>query len=253
MSGHSKWATIRRTKEANDAKRGQLFTKIGRELTIAVREGGPDPEGNFRLRLILDKAKRANMPKENIERAIKRGTGELKGEAALEETTYEGYGPHGTAIMVRTLSDNKNRAAAEVRHAFSRFGGNLGTEGCVSWMFSRKGYITIKPGDNDPDEIALTAIDAGAEDVNVSEDLVEVYTKPEDLKRVQEALAVASYEITNAQISYTPQSMVTLDEKATLQNMKLLEALEELEYVQEVFSNLDISDETAAKYEEEAA
>jgi YebC/PmpR family DNA-binding regulatory protein len=253
MSGHSKWATIRRTKEANDAKRGQLFTKIGRELTVAVREGGPDPEGNFRLRLILDKAKRANMPKENIERAIKRGMGELKGEAALEETTYEGYGPHGTAIMVRTLSDNKNRTAAEVRHAFARFGGNLGAEGCVSWMFSRKGYITIKPGDNDPDEIALTAIDAGAEDVNVGDDLVEVYTKPEDLKRVQEALAAASYEITNAQISYTPQSMVTLDEKATLQNMKLLEALEELEYVQEVFSNLDISDEVAAKYEEEAA
>jgi len=253
MSGHSKWATIRRTKEANDAKRGQLFTKIGRELTVAVREGGPDPEGNFRLRLILDKAKRANMPKENIERAIKRGMGELKGEAALEETTYEGYGPHGTAIMVRTLSDNKNRTAAEVRHAFARFGGNLGAEGCVSWMFSRKGYITIKPGDNDPDEIALTAIDAGAEDVNVGDDLVEVYTKPEDLKRVQEALAAASYEITNAQISYTPQSMVTLDEKATLQNMKLLEALEELEYVQEVFSNLDISDDVAAKYEEEAA
>lgn len=253
MSGHSKWATIRRTKEANDAKRGQLFTKIARELTIAVREGGPDPEGNFRLRLILDKAKRANMPKENIEHAIKRGTGELKGEAALEETTYEGYGPHGTAIMVRTLSDNKNRTVAEVRHAFSRYGGNLGADGCVSWMFSRKGYITIAPGDNDPNEIALAAIDAGAEDVNVGDDLVEVYTKPEDLKRVQEALAAASYEITNAQISYTPQSTVTLDEKATIQNMKLIEALEELEHVQEVFSNLEIPDEIVAKYEAEAA
>ena len=132
MSGHSKWATIRRSKEANDSKRGQLFTKIGRELVIAVREGGPDPESNFRLRLILDKARRANMPKDNVERAIKRGTGELKGEAALEETTYEGYGPHGTAIMVHTLSDNKNRTVAEIRHAFTRHGGNLGADGCVS-------------------------------------------------------------------------------------------------------------------------
>lgn len=253
MSGHSKWATIRRSKEANDSKRGQMFTKIGRELVIAVREGGPDPESNFRLRLILDKARRANMPKDNVERAIKRGTGELKGEAALEETTYEGYGPHGTAIMVHTLSDNKNRTVAEIRHAFTRHGGNLGADGCVSWMFTRRGYIAVNPGDNDPDDIALTAIDAGAEDVDVSNDLVEVYTKPEDLKSVQEALAAASYEINSAEHYYSPQSMASLDEKATLQNMKLLEDLEGLEYVQEVFSNLDISDEMAAKYEAEAA
>jgi YebC/PmpR family DNA-binding regulatory protein len=253
MSGHSKWATIRRSKEANDSKRGQLFTKIGHELVIAVREGGPDPESNFRLRLILDKARRANMPKDNVERAIKRGAGELKGEAALEETTYEGYGPHGTAIMVHTLSDNKNRTVAEVRHAFSRHGGNLGSDGCVSWMFARKGYISINPGDNDPEEVALTAIDAGAEDVEIGDGIVEVYAKVEDFKAVQEALAAASYEITSAQLSYTPQSMVSLGEKATLQNMKLLEALEELEDVQEVFSNLDISDDLAAKYEAEAA
>ncbi|MBC7257388.1 MAG: YebC/PmpR family DNA-binding transcriptional regulator, partial [Chloroflexi bacterium] len=143
MSGHSKWATIKRTKSANDAKRGQLFTRLGREIMIAVREGGPDPESNFRLRLVIDKAKRANMPKENIERAIKRGAGEGGDAAELVECIYEGYGPNGTAILVQALTDNRNRTVSEVRHTFSRYGGNLGADGCVSWMFSRKGYITV--------------------------------------------------------------------------------------------------------------
>lgn len=253
MSGHSKWATIRRSKGANDAKRGQLFTKLGHEIVIATREGGADPEANFRLRLILDKARQSNMPKDNIERAIKRGSGELKGADDLQEVMYEGYGLHGTAIIAQGLSDNRNRTVSEVRHVFSRFGGNLGADGCVAWMFARKGYISIDPKDNDPEEIALVAIDAGAEDVDISDNLVEVYTQLQDFKAVEEALSGAMYEITSAQLSWIPHSSLSLDEKDTLQTMKLIEALEELEDIQQVFSNLDISDEMLTKYEAQAA
>lgn len=253
MSGHSKWATIRRSKGANDAKRGQLFTKLGHEIVIAAREGGPDPEANFRLRLVLDKARQANMPKENIERAIKRGSGELKGADELQEVMYEGYGPNGVAIIALGLSDNRNRTVSEVRHTFSRHGGNLGSDGSVAWMFARKGYISIDPKDNDPEEIALIAIDSGAEDVEVSDGMVEVYTQVQDFKTVEEALANASFEITNAQLSWIPQSTMSLDEKQTLQTMKLIEALEDLDDIQQVFSNLDISDELMAKYEAQAA
>jgi len=253
MSGHSKWATIRRSKGAADAKRGQLFTKIGHELAIVAREGGPDPEANFRLRLVLEKAKRANMPKENIERAIRRGSGQAQDGSSLEEAIYEGYGPHGTAILVQVLSDNRNRTVSDVRRAFSRHGGNLGADGCVAWMFSRKGYMLISPGDNDPEEIGLVAIDAGAEDVDVGDDGVEVYTQPEDFKKVQEAMVAAQHEVTNAQLYWKPQTTMALSEKDTFQTMKLLESLEELDDVQEVFSNLDMSDEMIAKYEAEAA
>ncbi|HHX64899.1 MAG TPA: YebC/PmpR family DNA-binding transcriptional regulator [Chloroflexi bacterium] len=252
MSGHSKWASIKRSKAANDSKRGQIFTKIGHEIAIAVREGGADPEANFRLRLVLEKARRANMPKDNIERAIKRGSGEGGSGNELAECIYEGYGPHGTAIIVEALTDNRNRTVSEIRHVFSRHGGNLGAEGCVAWMFSRKGYIAITPGDNDPEEIALVAIDAGAEDVEINEDLVEVYTPMDQFKAVQENLQDASYEITNAQLSWVPQSNITLGEKETIQNMKLLELLEDLDDVQEVYSNLEIGDETIAKYESAA-
>src|SRR4030042_4864760 len=161
MSGHSKWSTIKRTKQANDAKRGHVFTKIGHEIAIAVREGGADADANFRLRLALDKAKRANMPKDNLERAIKRGSGELKDEAEFIEGIYEGYGPHGTAIMAQVLSDNRNRTVAEVRHVFSRHGGTLGADGSVAWMFTHRGYIAIEPGEKDPEEIALEALAAG--------------------------------------------------------------------------------------------
>lgn len=252
MSGHSKWATIKRSKGAADAKRGQLFTKLGHEIVIAAREGGSDPNANFRLRLVLDKARQANMPKDNIERAIKRGAGELKGEAELEESMYEGYGPHGTAILVQVLSDNRNRTVSDVRHVFSRHGGNLGSDGCVAWMFTRKGYIALEPGDNDPEEVALVAIDAGAEDVEITDELIEVYTRLEDFRAVQEMLA-QQYEISAAQLPWIPQSTMTLGEKETFQTMKLIEALEELEDVQEVFSNLDVSDEMMTKYEAEAA
>ena len=263
MSGHSKWASIKRSKAANDAKRGKIFTRIGHEIAIAVGEGGPDPDANFNLRVVLDKARGANMPKSNIERAIKRGSGELKGTADLVESLYQGYGPHGTAIMVHVLSDNKNRAVSGVRHGFSRHGGNLGSEGCVAWMFSRKGYVAVDPGDQDPEGIALLAIDAGAEDVETGGGIVEVYTRVEDFKGVQEVLseygasreATASegdatpFRIVSAQLSWIPQTTMELGERETLQTMKLLESLEDLDDVQEVFSNLDISDDVIAKYE----
>lgn len=253
MSGHSKWATIKRQKGANDAKRGQIFTKLGREIVIAVREGGPDPEANFRLRLVLDKARQANMPKDNIERAIKRGSGENADGSQVEEYTYEGYGPHGTAMIVQALTDNRNRTVSEVRHVFSRYGGNLGADGCVAWMFSRKGVISVAVGDDDPDEVALVAIDAGADDVEIGEDTVEVYTEMGDFRTVRDALSEAGYEILDAQLSWLPQSLLTLAEKEALTNLKLMEALEELDDVQQVYSNLDISDEVLASYENEAA
>jgi YebC/PmpR family DNA-binding regulatory protein len=252
MSGHSKWATIKRAKAANDAKRGKLFTKIGREIAVAVREGGPDPDMNIRLDTVLDKAKQANMPKDNIERAIKRGMGVSPDGGELEERIYEGYGPHGTALMVHVLTDNVKRAVSDIRHSFSRYGGNLGSDGCVAWMFDRKGYITIKFGDSDPEELALMAIDAGAEDVEIGDEMVEIYTDVENTKTVQDALSDLT-KIENTTLAWMPQSHVTLSEKDTVQTMKLIEALEDLDDVQEVFSNLEIADEVIARFEAEAA
>ncbi|KPL18506.1 MAG: transcriptional regulator [Anaerolineae bacterium SM23_84] len=250
MSGHSKWATIKRQKGVADARRGQMFTKLARELEIAARDGGGDPAMNFRLRLVMDKAKQANMPKDNIERAILRGTGELKGEV-IEEINYEGYGPQGTALIVEVLTDNRNRSVSDVRSAFSRHGGNLGETGCVAWLFERKGYISLVPQDDDADELALMAIDAGADDIKMDKDLVEVFTRVEDLQRVKETLTQSDIPIDTAELSWVPKSMVQLNEKATLQNMRLIDALEELEDVQRVYSNLEISDEVMAAYEAE--
>ena len=250
MSGHSHWATIKRSKGAADAKRGQLFTKLGRELEIAAREGGGDPNSNFKLRLAMDKAKQAQMPKDNIERAIQRGTGQLKG-AALEEIQYEGYGPQGTALIVEVVTDNRNRAASEVRRVFSRHGGNLGATGSVSWMFERKGFISLEPTDTDPEELALLAIDAGAEDVKVDKDLVEVYTKPEELMRFKEAFEQKKIPFESAELAWIPKSQAQLDLKATMANMRLIDSLEELDDVQQVHSNLEISEEAMQAYEAE--
>jgi len=247
MSGHSKWSTIKRKKAAEDVKRGKLFTKLGREITIAAREGG-DPETNFKLRLAVEKAKAANMPKENIERAIRRGTGAEKG-AELEEVYYEGYGPHGVALLVQVLTDNRNRAVSDVRRTFSRHGGSLGETGCVAWLFESKGYITISPNDSDPEELALLAIDAGADDVTVSDDLVEVYTRASDFQKVKEALESNGVTLNSAELSMVPKSLMELDEQDTVKAMTLIDALEELEDVQQVYSNLNITDEIMAKYE----
>ncbi len=247
MSGHSKWANIKYRKATQDAKRGQLFTKLGREIEIAAREGGPDPEINFKLRLAIERAKRANMPKENIERAIRRGAGLEKGYI-LEEFILEGYGPQGVAMMVHVLTDNRNRAVAEVRRIFTRYGGNLGESGCVSWLFEPKGYITVSTNDLDPEEIAMLAIDAGADDVQIGDDLVEIYTKVEDFQWVKDSLEKRGLKIENAQISMIPKSRVALDEKGTFQNMHLIEALEELDDVTQVYTNLDLTVEMVDKF-----
>ena len=249
MSGHSKWSTIKRKKGVADARRGQLFTKLGREIAIAAREGGSEEiSKNFQLRLAVDRAKRLSMPKENIERAILRGVGKLKG-ACIEEFKYEGYGPHGTALIVEVLTDNRNRTVSEVRSLFTRYGGNLGETGSVGWLFERRGYISIMASDDDAEELALMAIDAGAEDVDFDEHLVEAFTKPENLKGVQEALTESGVSFDTARLSYIAKSMIELDAKATMQNMRLIDGLEALDDVQQVYSNLAISDEVMTEYE----
>ncbi|MFP3896069.1 MAG: YebC/PmpR family DNA-binding transcriptional regulator [Anaerolineales bacterium] len=253
MSGHSKWSTIKRQKKANDQKRGRLFTKLAHEIVVAVREGGEDPEYNVRLRLALDRAADANMPKDNIQRAIDRGAGRSLDGKALEEGFYEGYGPKGIALMIHYLTDNRNRAVSDVRHVLSTHGGNLGSGGCVSWMFSRKGYLAIDPGAMDPEEVALEAIDAGAEDVEIDEDGVEVYTAVEDFKAVSDTLEEAGFEVDNAEISWEPQTIKTLSEKDTMKVMRLVEALEDLLDVQDVYSNLDLQDDMIEKYESDQA
>lgn len=253
MSGHSKWSTIKRQKKANDQKRGKIFTKLAHEIVVAVREGGEDPEYNFRLRLALDRAADANMPKDNIQRAIDRGTGRSLDGKALEEGFYEGYGPEGIALMIHYLTDNRNRAVSDIRHVLSTHGGNLGSDGCVSWMFSQKGYLAIDPGVMDPEEVALEAIDAGAEDVEMDEDGVEVYTAVEDFKAVSDTLEEAGFEVDNAELVWEPQTIKTLSEKDTMKVMRLVEALEDLLDVQDVYSNLDLQDEMIEKYESDQA
>ena len=247
MSGHSKWSTIKRKKGAEDAKRGKVFTKIGREIAVAVREGGPDPDVNFKLRLVIEKAKQANMPKDNIERSIRRGAGLEKGEH-LEQVTYEGYGPGGTALMVRAVTDNRNRSVADIRRAFSRHGGNLGENGCVAWMFEQKGYITIPMNGHDPDELFELAVEAGADDVVIGEDMIEVFSGVQEFQGVQEALTAASIEMDTAEVSLIPQTTVDLEPDKGLKVMGLVDALDELDDVERVFSNLNISDELFELY-----
>lgn len=248
MSGHSKWAQIKRQKGANDAKRGQIFTKFGREIMVAARQGGPDPEANFRLRLAIQRAREQNMPMENIDRAIKRATGGADG-ATLEEITYEGYGPSGVAVYVEAMTDNRNRTVADVRNVFTRAGGSLGEAGCVSWLFDAKGVISVEPGKTDPDEIALTAIDAGADDVKMEDDYIEVYTQPQDLETVRKSVEESGVKVSSAEISMIPKTTVSLEEKESLQTLRLMDRLEDLDDIQRVFTNADIPDEVLKKYE----
>jgi YebC/PmpR family DNA-binding regulatory protein len=249
MSGHSKWSTIKRKKGAADAKRGQLFTRLGREISIAAREGGPELEGNFRLRLVIDKARQANMPKENIERAVQRGAGTGKDGVQLESIIYEGYGPGGTAVLVEVLTDNKNRTVAEVRRVFTRSGGNLGETGCVGWMFERKGTLNINAEGQDGEAIALDAIDVGAADVKVDGDTVEGYAEVEDFQKVREGLAARKYTIEDAELTWVPKTLFQPDLKTTVQNMRMIEGLEELDDTQAVHTNLDITEEAANDFE----
>ena len=248
MSGHSKWSTIKRQKGAADAKRGQIFTKLTREIIVAVREGGDNPESNFRLRLAIQKARDNNMPLDNIDRAIKRGSGQAEG-ATLVEMTLEGYGPSGVAILVQALSDNRNRTLQDVRNIFTRQGSNLGESGCVAWLFDSRGLITVETKDRDAEELALQAIDAGAEDVKVENNYVEIYTKPEELEKVRQALEQNNIAIASAEVSMIPKSTVEMEEKAALQTLRLLDKLEELDEVQLVSSNADFSDAILEKYQ----
>ena len=247
MSGHSKWSTIKRKKGAEDAKRGKLFTKVGRELAVAAREGGPDPSVNFKLRLVIEKAKQVNMPKDNIARSIRRGAGLEKGEA-LEEVVYEGYGPGGTALIVRALTDNRNRAVADIRRAFNRHGGNLGANGCVAWMFEQKGYVTVPLNGHDPDQLFELVVEAGAEDIVIGEDIVEIYSDVHDLQTVQESLSEADIEMDIAEMSLIPQTRVDLEPDKGIKVMGLVDSLEELEDVEKVYTNLNITDEMFELY-----
>ncbi|MFC1967143.1 YebC/PmpR family DNA-binding transcriptional regulator [Chloroflexota bacterium] len=248
MSGHSKWSSIKHQKGVADARRGQLFTKLTREIIVAVREAGSNTEANFRLRLAVQKARDNNMPLDNIERAIKRGSGELEG-VTLVELVLEGYGPGGTAVLVQGLTDNRNRTVQEVRNVFTRHGGSLGENGCVAWLFDSRGVITLKTGDADPDELGLAAIDAGAEDVKVEGDYVEIYTTPENLEPVRAALEQQKLSIDAAEISMIPKTTVELDDKAALQALKLLEKMEDLDEVQNVYSNVNFTEEVLEKHQ----
>lgn len=252
MSGHSKWASIKHQKGVADARRGQLFTKLTREIIIAVREGGTKPEANFRLRLAIQKARDNNMPLDNIERAIKRGSGELEG-ATLSELVLEGYGPNGTAILVNALTDNRNRTIQDVRNIFTRHGGSLGENGCVAWLFDSKGLIRVKTDSLDADDLALNAIDAGAEDVQIESSYVEIYTKPEEMETVRSALEQKNVAIDSAELTMMPKSMVQLEEKAALQTLKLLDKLEEIDEVQHVSSNADFTDAILGKYQSQVS
>ncbi|MHB8574531.1 MAG: YebC/PmpR family DNA-binding transcriptional regulator [Dehalococcoidia bacterium] len=247
MSGHSKWSQIKRQKGVTDAKRGAMFTKFGREIVVAAKQGGGDPAANFRLRLAVQRAREANMPADTIDRAIKRavGSGEIE---VLDEITYEGYGPGGIAIMVDAMTDNRNRTAASVRSILDRGGGNLGESGSVAWQFKSQGVITVSPGKHDPEAIELAAIDAGAEDVQSDDEEVTVYTERTELEAVRRALMDAGFEVTNAELSLVPENTVELDESKSIQALKLLDKLESDEDVQKVYTNAEFAESAMAAF-----
>ncbi len=246
MSGHSKWSSIKHKKGAADAKRGKIFTKLIREISVSARAGGGDPDGNARLRTAIAAAKAENMPKDNIERAIKKGTGELEG-THYEETVLEGYGPNGVAIIADVMTDNKNRTIAELRHAFTKHNGNIGTTGCVAWMFSKKGLISLDKDKVDEEKLMEVALEAGAEDINDEESTLEIITEVKDFETVRDALDKNGLSYVFAKVSMIPQNTVKLQDKEAEQFLKLVEALEDSDDVQDVYSNCDISDEVMEK------
>ena len=248
MSGHSKWSTIKRAKGATDARRGAIFTKLSREIIAAAKQGGGDAGANFKLRIAIQRAKAVNMPNDNIERAIAKAAGQGVEEQLLE-ITYEGFGPGGTAILVSVLTDNRNRTVAEVRHCFSRAGGNLGETGPVGWQFEPKGVISVPIGKADAEELEMQAIEAGADDVQVQGDSMEVQTQPADLEAVRKALEGSGLTIENADYAMVPTVTIELEDKAAHSVLKLLDALEELEDVQRVYSNADFSDANIETYQ----
>jgi len=248
MSGHSKWAQIKHKKAVVDAKRGKIFSKIAKEIAVAARLGGGDPDGNTRLRTVLENAREVNMPGDNIKRAIMKGTGELPG-VSYEESIYEGYGPGGTAILLEVLTDNKNRTVPEIRHIMTKNGGNLGEAGCVAWMFEKKGYILVEKTKIDEDSLMSAALEAGAEDMknDPGEDSYEIITAPEDVNKVKAALEAAGIPVSLAEITMLPKSYVALDGKSAEQMIRLVDALEDHEDIQNVYINFNIPDEVMAK------
>lgn len=242
MSGHSKWSTIKRKKGANDAQRAKIFTKIAREIIVAVKSGGPEPDNNSSLKDAIAKARAANMPNDNINRTIKKASGSTDGDN-YENITYEGYGPNGVAVIVEALSDNRNRTAADVRHYFDKFGGNMGQTGCVSFMFDRKGVIVIENDGIDEDTITMDALEAGAEDIEIDEECIEITTTPDDFHAVRDALE-SKYEFSSAEITMVPQTMVTLTDEEQIKLMtKLIENLEDNDDVQNIYHNWDAPEE----------
>jgi len=250
MSGHSKWAQIKRKKAKTDAERGKVFTKLIREITVAARQGGGDEEANPRLRAAIAAAKAANMPAANIEKAIKRGTGELPG-VVYEEVTYEGYGPGGVALLIQVMTDNRNRAVAEIRHILSRHNGSLGEQGSVAWMFERRGVVTVKQEGLTEDDLMEIVLDAGAEDIQSSDDTFEILCAPEDLEAIKQALESAGVSYENAEITMYPKSTVHVEGKEAKQVLSLLEALEEHDDVQNVYANFDIDEDVLEAVESE--
>ncbi|MFW6035909.1 MAG: YebC/PmpR family DNA-binding transcriptional regulator [Halothermotrichaceae bacterium] len=252
MAGHSKWANIKHKKAKEDARRGKLFSKLGRKIAVAAREGGDDPEMNSDLRLAIQKARDNNMPNDNIERAIKRGTGDLEG-VSYESFVYEGYGPGGVALYLDLMTDNRNRTASEIRHLLSKHGGNLGESGCVAWMFERKGQLIVDNDktDMDEDELMLEALEAGAEDVVTDDDMITIFTKSSVFEEVRKNLEEKDIQFTSADIAMIPDNKVELDKKTAKKTLKLMDVLEDHDDVQEVYSNFDIPDEIMAEIGDE--
>lgn len=249
MSGHSKWSTIKHKKGAADAKRGQLFTKLTREITVAAREGSDDPDMNFHLRLAIDNAKSQNMPKDTIERAVAKGAGKGADGNALEELTYEAYGPGGTGFIIQTLTDNRNRAASGIRSKVTRSGGNLASNGAVSWNFEQKGLVTLEVEGADPEEVALEVMDIGAEDVDIEQDLVSVTFPFNEFARAKTELeAFSDVRVENAELAMVPNSTITLEKSQALQTLRLLDELEELDDVSKVFTNADFPEEVLEEF-----
>lgn len=249
MSGHSKWSTIKRKKAANDAKRGNIFTRLAREIAIAAREGGGDLDSNFGLRLAVDRARSANMPKDNIERAIKRGTGDDKDAAAFEHVIYEGYAPHGVAMMIEVITDNRNRTVAEIRHLLSRAGGNMAEAGSVAWQFKRVAYFALPTAGVDSDKIFELAVEAGADDVAITDDSIEITAPVEAFKAVNDQLNGAGARPAEAELRMNPTTTVELPPDQALQVMRIMENLEELDDTQRVYSTLQVTDEAVALLE----
>jgi len=247
MSGHSKWSTIKRKKGATDAKRGQVFTRLSKEISVAARAGG-DAETNFRLRLAVEKARAANMPKDNIQRAIKRGTGEEKGGTILEQVIYEGYAQHGVALMIEIVTDNRNRAVADLRHILTRSGGNLGESGSVAWQFENVAYFAFPVSNRSEEELFDIVVDAGAEDLTYSEEVVEIFASVESFKSVSDALESNDIVTDEAMLRMEPKNMIELSPSATVQVMKTIESLEELDDVQNVYTNLEVTVEALTIY-----